>query len=101
MDNTLKLYHVTREKSLRTLQHNDFVTCVDFNPVDNGCACFESIFGMTNLYVFLFRYCVSGCLDKKVRIWNVKDASIVYRVDIGICNLPKEFLFFMFCLLLR
>lgn len=64
MDNTLRLFHVTRQASLRTMQHGDFVTCADFNPTDNG-------------------YCVSGCLDKKIRIWNVREARVMYRANVG------------------
>lgn len=44
VDCTARLWHVQRQYALRTLQHNDFVTSVDFNPLDNGI-------------------CATGCLD--------------------------------------
>lgn len=43
---------------LKTFSHCDYVTCIQFNPVDD-------------------RYFISGSLDEKVRIWSIPKREIV------------------------
>ncbi|CAN1779159.1 Uncharacterized WD repeat-containing protein C3H5.08c [Linum perenne] len=63
-DNTVRLWQVGRDKCLGVFHHNNFVTCVHFNPVDED-------------------YFVSGCIDGKVRIWEVSSCQVVDYTDIG------------------
>ncbi|KAK3144175.1 hypothetical protein QOZ80_4AG0309700 [Eleusine coracana subsp. coracana] len=58
MDKTVKLWHISSVSCLKTFSHSDYVTCIQFNPVDD-------------------RYFISGSLDEKVRIWNVQNREIV------------------------
>uniref|UniRef100_A0A0A9D7E3 Uncharacterized protein n=1 Tax=Arundo donax TaxID=35708 RepID=A0A0A9D7E3_ARUDO len=48
---------------LKTFSHSDYVTCIQFNPVDD-------------------RYFISGSLDQKVRIWSIPKHEIVDWVDL-------------------
>jgi len=48
LDKTVRLWHVSRKECLHLFQHSDFVTAVDFHPVED-------------------RYFLSGGFDKKVR----------------------------------
>jgi WD40 repeat protein len=52
IDKTVRLWHVTREDCLQFFKHPDFVTSVDFHPLQD-------------------RYFVSGCFDKKIRVWDI------------------------------
>ncbi|PVV01707.1 hypothetical protein BB560_003863 [Smittium megazygosporum] len=52
VDRTVKLWHPDRTECLRTFLHPDLVSCVAFHPVDD-------------------RYFVSGCMDNKIRIWDI------------------------------
>uniref|UniRef100_A0A0E0PBV3 Uncharacterized protein n=1 Tax=Oryza rufipogon TaxID=4529 RepID=A0A0E0PBV3_ORYRU len=58
MDKTVKLWHMSRTSCLKTFSHSDYVTCIQFNPVDD-------------------RYFISGSLDEKVRIWSIPGREIV------------------------
>lgn len=58
MDKTVKLWHMSRKSCVKTFSHSDYVTCIQFNPVDD-------------------RFFISGSLDEKVRIWNIPDRQIV------------------------
>lgn len=58
MDKTVRLWHMSSNSCLKTFSHSDFVTCIQFNPVDD-------------------RYFISGSLDEKVRIWSIPDRQIV------------------------
>uniref|UniRef100_A0A0A9BSK5 WD-repeat protein n=1 Tax=Arundo donax TaxID=35708 RepID=A0A0A9BSK5_ARUDO len=57
MDKTVKLWDITTSTCLKTFSHTDYVTCIQFNPVDDN-------------------FFISGSLDEKVRIWNVQDRKI-------------------------
>lgn len=57
-DNTVRMWQVGCESRLKVFQHNNFVTCVQFNPRD------ESRF-------------VSGSIDGKVRIWDINSSQVV------------------------
>ncbi|KAK8545663.1 hypothetical protein V6N12_026493 [Hibiscus sabdariffa] len=58
MDKTVRLWDLTCKTCLRIFSHSDYVTCIQFNPVDD-------------------RYFISGSLDAKVRIWNIPDCKVV------------------------
>ncbi|KAI7731686.1 hypothetical protein M8C21_022439, partial [Ambrosia artemisiifolia] len=58
MDKTVRLWQLSSKSCLKTFSHNDYVTCIQFNPVDD-------------------RYFISGSLDAKVRIWSVPDHQVV------------------------
>ena len=56
-DKTVRLWHVSKEKCLWIFQHSDFVTSIDFHPLEDG------IFA-------------SGSFDKKVRLWNITEGRV-------------------------
>lgn len=58
MDKTVKLWHMSSNSCLKTFSHSDYVTCIQFNPVDDN-------------------YFISGSLDEKVRIWRIPDRQVV------------------------
>ncbi|XP_044473702.1 WD repeat-containing protein 44-like isoform X1 [Mangifera indica] len=58
MDKTVRLWHLLSKTCLRIFSHSDYVTCIQFNPVDD-------------------RYFISGSLDAKVRIWSIPDRQVV------------------------
>ncbi|XVF78183.1 hypothetical protein PTKIN_Ptkin14bG0109300 [Pterospermum kingtungense] len=58
MDKTVRLWDLTSKTCLRIFSHSDYVTCIQFNPVDD-------------------RYFISGSLDSKVRIWSIPDRQVV------------------------
>lgn len=58
MDKTVRLWHLASKSCLKTFSHSDYVTCIQFNPVDD-------------------RYFISGSLDAKVRIWSIPDRQVV------------------------
>ncbi|KAL1202757.1 COMPASS-like H3K4 histone methylase component WDR5B [Cardamine amara subsp. amara] len=63
VDETVRLWRVGSDECLRTFSHNNFVTCVAFNPVDDN-------------------YFISGSIDGKVRIWDVSRSRVVDYTDI-------------------
>ncbi|KAI4333699.1 hypothetical protein L6164_018473 [Bauhinia variegata] len=63
MDKTVRLWHLSSESCLKVFSHSDFVTCIQFNPVDD-------------------RYFISGSLDAKVRIWSIPDRQVVDWIDL-------------------
>ncbi|KAK4778633.1 hypothetical protein SAY86_006161 [Trapa natans] len=58
MDKTVRLWHLSSKTCLKVFSHSDYVTCIQFNPVDD-------------------RYFISGSLDAKVRIWSIPDQQVV------------------------
>ncbi|KAL7216832.1 hypothetical protein ACSBR1_028703 [Camellia fascicularis] len=58
MDKTVRLWHLSNKSCLKVFSHSDFVTCIQFNPVDD-------------------RFFISGSLDAKVRIWSIPDRQVV------------------------
>lgn len=58
MDKTVRLWHLSSKTCLKVFSHSDYVTCIQFNPVDD-------------------RYFISGSLDAKVRIWSIPDRQVV------------------------
>ncbi|XP_077241712.1 uncharacterized protein LOC143882153 [Tasmannia lanceolata] len=74
MDKTVRLWHMSSNSCLKTFSHSDFVTCIQFNPVDD-------------------RYFISGSLDAKVRIWSIPDRYVVHWNDLhemvtAVCYTP-------------
>jgi len=57
IDRTVRLWHVSRTECLHLFQHSDFVTAVDFHPLED-------------------RYFLSGGFDKKLRIWCIPDGRV-------------------------
>ncbi|KAI5954385.1 hypothetical protein KGF54_002160 [Candida jiufengensis] len=64
MDNTVKLWHVDRPECLQTFQHEDFVTAVEFHPLDD-------------------RFFLSGSLDNEVRLWSILEKSVSFKRNLG------------------
>lgn len=58
MDKTVRLWKLSSNTCLKIFSHSDYVTCIQFNPVDD-------------------RYFISGSLDGKVRIWSIPDRQVV------------------------
>ncbi|XP_076931708.1 uncharacterized protein LOC143596946 [Bidens hawaiensis] len=58
MDKTVRLWRLSSKTCLKVFSHSDYVTCIQFNPVDD-------------------RYFISGSLDSKVRIWSIPDRQVV------------------------
>ncbi|XVF58738.1 hypothetical protein PTKIN_Ptkin07bG0090700 [Pterospermum kingtungense] len=79
MDKTVRLWQVGCDGCLNVFLHNNYVTCIQFNPIDEN-------------------YFISGSIDGKVRIWGVSEKRVVHWVDVrdiitAICYRPdgKEF----------
>ncbi|KAL9682300.1 hypothetical protein QQ045_014095 [Rhodiola kirilowii] len=73
-DSTVRLWRVGSDQCLQVFSHSNFVTCVEFNPVNDN-------------------YFISGCLDGKVRIWSITSFQVVDWIDIkelitAICYRP-------------
>ncbi|XWS55670.1 hypothetical protein CRYUN_Cryun09bG0021000 [Craigia yunnanensis] len=63
MDKTVRLWDLETRSCLKLFAHNDYVTCVHFNPMDE-------------------EYFISGSLDAKVRIWNIPARQVVDWTDL-------------------
>ncbi|XP_058732160.1 WD repeat-containing protein YMR102C-like [Vicia villosa] len=63
LDKTARLWQVGIDKCLRVFSHNNYVTCVNFNPVNDN-------------------FFISGSIDGKVRIWEVVRCRVVDYIDI-------------------
>ncbi|KZV16830.1 WD repeat-containing protein 44-like [Dorcoceras hygrometricum] len=63
MDKTVRLWDLSTKFCLKIFSHSDYVTCIQFNPVDD-------------------RYFISGSLDAKVRIWSIPDRQVVDWSDL-------------------
>ncbi|XP_024995622.1 uncharacterized WD repeat-containing protein C3H5.08c-like isoform X2 [Cynara cardunculus var. scolymus] len=64
VDKTVRMWQVGHDECLKTFTHNNYVTCVEFNPVDDN-------------------YFISGSIDGKVRIWDVHRCQVIDWIDIG------------------
>ena len=64
MDKTVRLWYATMDECLRVFAHQDFVTAIDFHPIND-------------------KYFLSGSLDGKLRFWNIPDHAVADWVDIG------------------
>ncbi|GAB4833795.1 hypothetical protein Ancab_032044 [Ancistrocladus abbreviatus] len=63
MDKTVRLWDTETKTCLKLFAHNDYVTCIQFNPMDDD-------------------YFISGSLDAKVRIWSVPGRKVVDWTDL-------------------
>ncbi|KAJ4842682.1 hypothetical protein Tsubulata_014904 [Turnera subulata] len=63
MDKTVRLWDMETKTCLKMFAHNDYVTCIQFNPMDDN-------------------YFISGSLDAKVRIWSIPDRVLVDWTDL-------------------
>lgn len=73
-DKTVRLWRVGSDQCLKVFSHNDFVTCIQFNPADEN-------------------YFISGSVDGKVRIWGIPRHEVVDWTDVreivtAICYRP-------------
>ncbi|KAG8059047.1 hypothetical protein GUJ93_ZPchr0002g24739 [Zizania palustris] len=57
-DNTIRMWRVGCDGCQAVFRHGDYVTCVQFNPVDE-------------------RYFISGSIDGKVRVWDVLEKRVI------------------------
>ncbi|KAK9042888.1 hypothetical protein V6N11_071242 [Hibiscus sabdariffa] len=63
VDKTVRLWQVGCDRCLRVFPHNNYVTSVAFNPVDDN-------------------YFISGSIDGKVRFWEVLRCQVIDYTDI-------------------
>ncbi|KZV40923.1 WD repeat-containing protein 44-like [Dorcoceras hygrometricum] len=63
VDKTARLWRLDHDHCLGVFSHNNYVTCIEFNPVDDN-------------------YFVSGSIDGKIRIWEVQGCRVVDWTDI-------------------
>ncbi|KAK9110438.1 hypothetical protein Sjap_018498 [Stephania japonica] len=73
-DKTVRLWQVGVDGCNQVFPHNNYVTCIQFNPVFDG-------------------YFISGSIDGKVRIWSVAESRVVDWADVrdivtAICYQP-------------
>ncbi|XP_042521180.1 WD repeat-containing protein 44-like isoform X2 [Macadamia integrifolia] len=61
-DKTVRLWKVGSDECLNVFYHNNYVTCIQFNPVDEG-------------------YFISGSIDGKLRLWGVSEGRVVDWAD--------------------
>nr|XP_043607170.1 uncharacterized WD repeat-containing protein C3H5.08c-like [Erigeron canadensis]XP_043607172.1 uncharacterized WD repeat-containing protein C3H5.08c-like [Erigeron canadensis] len=64
VDNTVRMWKLGHHECLKVFTHNNYVTCVEFNPVDDNCF-------------------ISGSIDGKVRIWDCHNCQVVDWIDLG------------------
>lgn len=75
VDKTVRMWQVGHDQCLKVFSHNNYVTCVEFNPVDEN-------------------YFISGSIDGKVRIWEVRGRQVIDWIDIreivtAVCYRPN------------
>nr|GMD07466.1 WD repeat-containing protein 44-like [Ipomoea batatas] len=63
VDKTARLWQVGHDQCLGVYSHNNYVTCIEFNPVDDN-------------------YFVSGSVDGKVRLWEVHRHRVIDWTDV-------------------
>uniref|UniRef100_A0A453K7I3 Uncharacterized protein n=1 Tax=Aegilops tauschii subsp. strangulata TaxID=200361 RepID=A0A453K7I3_AEGTS len=64
MDKTVRLWDTASKACLKKFSHSDYVTSIQFNPVDD-------------------RYFISGSLDAKVRLWSIPNRQVVDWTDVN------------------
>ncbi|XVE64437.1 hypothetical protein DITRI_Ditri07aG0100900 [Diplodiscus trichospermus] len=63
VDKTVRMWQVGCDHCLRVFSHSNYVTCVQFNPVDEN-------------------YFISGSIDGKVRIWAISSCQVIDWTDV-------------------
>ncbi|XP_020248215.1 WD repeat-containing protein 44-like isoform X2 [Asparagus officinalis] len=63
IDKTVRLWKVGCDSCLKVFVHNNYVTCIQFNPNDEN-------------------YFISGSIDGKIRIWGIREHLVVDWTDI-------------------
>ncbi|KAL3524429.1 hypothetical protein ACH5RR_017263 [Cinchona calisaya] len=63
VDKTVRLWRVGNDQCLKVFPHSNYVTCAQFNPVNDD-------------------YFVTGSIDGKVRIWEISARRVVDWTDI-------------------
>ncbi|GJT23558.1 WD repeat-containing protein 44 [Tanacetum coccineum] len=63
VDETVRLWRIGSDRCLKVFPHSNYVTCVQFQPMDEN-------------------YFISGSIDGKVRIWSVSCCQVVDWIDI-------------------
>ncbi|XP_004502913.2 uncharacterized WD repeat-containing protein C3H5.08c-like, partial [Cicer arietinum] len=63
MDKTVRMWKIGCDRCLRVFHHKDYVTCIQFNPVNEN-------------------YFISGSIDGKVRIWGIHERRVVDWADV-------------------
>ncbi|KAI3457979.1 hypothetical protein Pfo_014642 [Paulownia fortunei] len=58
VDKTVRLWRVGVDQCLKVFSHTDYVTCIQFNPVNDD-------------------YFISGSIDGKVRMWTINGCQVV------------------------
>ncbi|XP_020094328.1 uncharacterized WD repeat-containing protein C3H5.08c-like [Ananas comosus] len=62
VDMTVRLWRIGCNSCLKVFSHNNFVTCVQFNPADEN-------------------YFISGSIDGIVRVWEIPESHVVGWTD--------------------
>ncbi|KAK5777880.1 putative WD repeat-containing C3H5.08c [Gossypium arboreum] len=63
VDKTVRMWQVGCDGCLKVFSHSNYVTCVQFNPVDDN-------------------FFISGSIDGKVRIWSISGCQVVDWIDV-------------------
>ncbi|KAG6391534.1 hypothetical protein SASPL_149290 [Salvia splendens] len=63
VDKTVRLWKVGVDHCLKVFHHTDYVTCIQFNPVDDD------------------RF-ISGSIDGKVRMWSIRRSKVIDWTEI-------------------
>lgn len=58
VDKTVRLWKVGVDHCLKVFYHTDYVTCIQFNPVNDDCF-------------------ISGSIDGKVRLWTISGTQVI------------------------
>ncbi|KAK1438555.1 hypothetical protein QVD17_04364 [Tagetes erecta] len=64
VDKTVRMWKLGHDECFKIFIHHNYVTCVEFNPVDDN-------------------YFISGSIDGKVRIWDVHSCQVIDWIDLG------------------
>lgn len=63
VDETVRLWKIGSDECLKVFPHSNYVTCVEFQPLDQN-------------------YFISGSIDGKVRMWSVSKCQVVDWIDL-------------------
>ncbi|XP_060206744.1 uncharacterized protein LOC132634732 [Lycium barbarum] len=74
VDKTARLWQVGQDQCLGVYSHNNYVTCVEFNPTDDN-------------------FFISGSIDGKIRLWEVHGCRVIDWTDVkeivtAVCYCP-------------